>query len=179
MNKAILIIMQHIAISDLAFSISIVLPANISLFANSWVLGDFMCKARVYISYTVHSAALFLVAFLTTYKLLILKNPNKTAFSSTKVVNLGCLIIWLLCCIIRVVATTPRKDPQPNISDLRDHSQSIFRPILTRVQKKKKKKKKKKKLPPLYIDQLKCGIRPPRPYPPDPPPPDAFWGTTL
>ena len=45
---------------------------------------------------------------------------------------------------IRVVATTPRKDPQPNISDLRDHSQSIFRPILTRVPKRKKKKKKKK-----------------------------------
>ena len=44
--------------------------------------------------------------------------------------------------IIRVVATTPRKDPQPNISDLRDHSQSIFCPILTRVPKKKKKKKK-------------------------------------
>ena len=43
---------------------------------------------------------------------------------------------------IRVVATTPRKDPQPNISDLRDHSQSIFRPILTRIPKKKKKKKK-------------------------------------
>ena len=42
---------------------------------------------------------------------------------------------------IRVVATTPRKDPQPNISDLRDHSQSIFRPILTRIPKKKKKKK--------------------------------------
>ena len=44
---------------------------------------------------------------------------------------------------IRVVATTPRKDPQPNISDLRDHSQSIFRPILTRIPRKKKKKKKK------------------------------------
>ena len=52
--------------------------------------------------------------------------------------------------IIRVVATTPRKDPQPNISDLRDRSQSIFRPILTRIQKKKKKKKK---LPP-YLDPL-------------------------
>ena len=66
---------------------------------------------------------------------------------------------------IRVVATTPRKDPQPNISDLRDHSQSIFRPILI-------KKKKKKKLPPLYIDQLKCGIRPPPPRPP----PTLFGG---
>ena len=81
---------------------------------------------------------------------------------------------------IRVVATTPRKDPQPNISDLRDHSQSIFRPILTRVQKKKKKKK----LPPLYIDQLKCGIRPPpppdpTPDPPPPPPPPTLFGGPL
>ena len=73
---------------------------------------------------------------------------------------------------IRVVATTPRKDPQPNISDLRDHSQSIFRPILTRIPKKKKKKK----LPPLYIDQLKCGIRPPPPPDPTPDPPTLFGG---
>ena len=109
-NKAILIIMQHIAISDLAFSISIVLPANISLVANSWVLGDFMCKARVYISYTVHSAALFLVAFLTTNKLLILKNPHRTAFSSTRVANLGCLIIWLLCCIIPITLAIYEKN---------------------------------------------------------------------
>ena len=77
---------------------------------------------------------------------------------------------------IRVVATTPEKT----------HNQKFltFETILNRflVQfypgfKKKKKKKKKKKLPPLYIDQLKCGIRPPTP--PTPPPPDAFWGTTL
>ena len=30
-------------------------------------------------------------------------------------------------------------------------------------------------MPPLYIDQLKCGIRPPPP-PPQNPTPDAFWG---
>ena len=77
--------------------------------------------------------------------------------------------------LIRVVATTPEKT----------HNQKFltFETILNRflVQfypgLKKKKKKKKKKLPPLYIDQLKCGIRPPTPPPPDPP--DAFWGTTL
>ena len=109
-NKSILIIMQHIAVSDLAFSISIVLPANISLFANSWVLGDIICKTRVYISYTVHAAALFLVAFLTTCKLLILKNPHKTAFSSTRVANLGCLIIWLLCCILPITLAVFEKN---------------------------------------------------------------------
>ena len=75
-----------------------------------------------------------------------------------------------------MVATTPRKDTQPNISDLRDHSQSIFRPILTRVHEKKKKKKK---LPPLYIDQLKCGIRPPPPPTPPPDPLPTLFGGPL
>ena len=56
--------------------------------------------------------------------------------------------------VIRVVATTPEKT----------HNQK-FLTFET-------KKKKKKKLPPLYIDQLKCGIRPP-PYPP---PPRRFLG---
>ena len=74
---------------------------------------------------------------------------------------------------IRVVATTPEKT----------HNQKFltFETILNRflVQfypgSKKKKKKKKKKLPPLYIDQLKCGIRPP-PRPPPPTPPTLFGG---
>ena len=64
-----------------------------------------------------------------------------------------------------MVATTPRKDTQPNISDLRDHSQSIFRPILTRIQERKKKKKKKKKVAtPIYWPvEVWYTTRPPTP----------------
>ena len=70
---------------------------------------------------------------------------------------------------IRVVATTPEKT----------HNQKFltFETILNRflVQFYPGLKKKKKKLPPLYIDQLKCGIRPdPRPPTPDPPDPTLF-----
>ena len=45
---------------------------------------------------------------------------------------------------------TKKNATQPNISEPRDDSQSISRP----------KENLKKKLPPLYIDQMKCGIRP-------------------
>ena len=67
--------------------------------------------------------------------------------------------------MIRVVATTPEKT----------HNQKFltFETILNRffVQFQPGfQKKKKKKLPPLYIDQLKCGIRPP----PPPTTPDHF-----
>ena len=65
--------------------------------------------------------------------------------------------------LIRVVATTPEKT----------HNQKFltFETILNRFLVQFYpgfQKKKKKKLPPLYIDQLKCGIRP------DPPDPTLF-----
>ena len=80
---------------------------------------------------------------------------------------------------IRVVATTPEKTHNQKFLTF----ETIFNRFFVQFYPgfKKKKKKKKKKLPPLYIDQLKCGIRPPPPptLPYSPPPPDAFWGTTL
>ena len=42
-NKFIATIIQHIAISDLTFTTFVVLPGAISLFADSWILGDVIC----------------------------------------------------------------------------------------------------------------------------------------
>ena len=101
---------------------------------------------------------------------------KKIAYQTTENIKSWNLVLVVLH--IRGGGNHPRKDTQPKISDLRDHSQSISRQILARVQKKRKKKRKKK-LPPLYIDQLKCGIRPPPPPPdprPPPPPPTLFEG---
>ena len=74
------------------------------------------------------------------------------------------IVIWIDVTNIRVVATTPEKT----------HNQKFlnFETILNRFLVQFYPGSKKK-LPPLYINQLKCGIRPP------PPRPDAFWGTTL
>ena len=75
--------------------------------------------------------------------------------------------------IIRVVATTPEKTHNQKFLTF----ETIFNRFFVQFYPgfKKKKKKKKKKLPPLYIDQLKCGIRPPLLLRP-PPPPTLFGG---
>ena len=102
-NKSILIIIQHIAVCDLSLSIVQVLPAGISLFANSWVLGDILCYCHVYLSYFVHSAGMSLVPFLTTCKIFILTKPLHTANLSTNAVNLACFLIWIFSTIPTVL----------------------------------------------------------------------------
>ena len=46
-NKILVTIMQHIAVSDLANTIFTLLPTTISLLTDSWILGNSLCYARV------------------------------------------------------------------------------------------------------------------------------------
>ena len=65
-----------------------------SLIANTWVLGDTLCHARVYIGYFIHSACMCFVPFLATFKLVILKTSRRSAVMSKKTVHLACLLVW-------------------------------------------------------------------------------------
>ena len=78
-NKLIVTVIQHIALSDLVNSISLALPIAISLLASSWVLGETMCKLLMYLTYFVNAVSLYLVAMLTTCKFLILRYPLRAA----------------------------------------------------------------------------------------------------
>ena len=84
LNEFIVTIMRYIAVADLAYSVSSVLPSAISLFANSWTLGDSLCYARVYSGYFIYPAGMWLIAVLTTSKLLRLKFPMRCAHWTRK-----------------------------------------------------------------------------------------------
>ncbi|KAL5260480.1 hypothetical protein ACHWQZ_G010575 [Mnemiopsis leidyi] len=84
MNKFIVAIIQHIAVCDLAYAISSVLPLTLSLIANSWVLGEAMCYARVYLGHFIYPAGLFEIAFLTTSKMLLLRFPIRCSTWTAK-----------------------------------------------------------------------------------------------
>ena len=75
LNKFIVTVIQYIAASDLAYSMVTILPRAGSLLANSRILGDYMCCARVYLGYFFYSAGMWLIATLTMSKFLLLKFP--------------------------------------------------------------------------------------------------------
>ena len=91
-NKFLATTIQHIAISNLAFSIATVLPGTISLIAGSWVFGETMCYVKVSIGYVIYPAGMGLIAVLTTGKFLLLKFPLRPW--TTKKAHVACSIIW-------------------------------------------------------------------------------------
>ena len=109
-NKSIVTIIQHIAISDLAISTSRVLPTTVSLFANGWILGDTLCNVQVYFKYNTYITGLLLIAFLTSSKLILLKYPRQAANWTTRKVNLACIIIWIIPTLVPVLCLVLDKD---------------------------------------------------------------------
>ena len=109
-NKLIVTVIQHIAVSDLAFSIFHVLPVAISLLANSWMFGNFICFVTVYASYLAYSAGLIYIAILTAIKFLILKYPLRITNWSIRRVHQVCSSIWALCLIWPVLMIAVDRD---------------------------------------------------------------------
>ena len=109
-NKSIVTIIQHIAVSDLAITTSRVFPTTISLFANGWILGETMCNVQVYFKYNSHVTGLLLIAFLTSSKLILLKYPRQAANWTTRKVNLACITIWIVPMVIPLLFLILDKD---------------------------------------------------------------------
>ena len=92
LNKFILTVIQHIAVSDLAYSIFSVFPGAVSLIADDWVLGSIMCYARVYLGYFIYPAGMSLIAVLATSKFLLLKYPFRYSNWTKKVAHQVCCL---------------------------------------------------------------------------------------
>ena len=93
-NKLLVTIIQHIAISDLGNALNFLLPTTISLLANAWILGDGWCYFALYALYFLYPAGMSLIAVLTTSKCLILRYPLRVASWTRKRVHVVCSLIW-------------------------------------------------------------------------------------
>ena len=107
-NKILVTVIQHIAVSDLTLTISAVAPAAITLLANSCVLGQMLCYLKVYFCYIAFAAGMSLIAVLTSSKLLILKYPLRALSWPTKRANQVCSLIWAFALIFPIHNTLPR-----------------------------------------------------------------------
>ena len=109
-NKILVIVIQHIAVSDLLYTISNSSPVAISLLANSWVLGKALCYVSVYVGFFAFPAGMSLIAVLTTSKFLILRYPLRAASWSTKRAHLVCSFIWAFALLFPILCLAVDKD---------------------------------------------------------------------
>ena len=100
LNKFLVVVMQHIAVCDVLSSITYVLPTMISLIANRWILGDVIAYMQVYLEAFSFIGSNILICILTCIKLMLLKNPIKTRYKTTKNAHMTCACAWMMAFLI-------------------------------------------------------------------------------
>ena len=93
LNSFLVIIIKYIVVFDITYAVSSAFPIATSLVANSWVLGDFMCYARAYLGHLTFPTGMYLVALLTTSKMLFLKYPTRISNWTPKRAHLICCFL--------------------------------------------------------------------------------------
>ena len=108
-NRFIVAIIQHLAASNMTYSIFVVLPEAIALFSDSWVLGDTICYISVYTYHYIYLVSMLLIATLATSKFLLLKS-SQHRFWSKKNAHLLCSTIWVFPLITPILMLVLNKD---------------------------------------------------------------------
>ena len=78
LNSFIVVVIQYIAVFDIAFSIFCITPRTLSLIANSDVLKDALCYTQEYLTISTAIAMAWLTPVLTTSKFLLIKYPFRS-----------------------------------------------------------------------------------------------------
>ena len=95
-NKLILVMIKHIAVSDLSVALFSVLPRTVALISNGQIYGTMVCKISIYIVYYFTAVGVFQMCAMTTCKVATLQYPLRTNSLSSRDAHKGCIAIWLL-----------------------------------------------------------------------------------
>ena len=96
LHKVIVVIIQHIAVCDLLVSVTDIVPKLISVVANEWALGDFLCYLNSYTKFYFMPTSTLLICTMTTCKLLILVFPFQFEKMTSKQAHIICVVSWLV-----------------------------------------------------------------------------------
>ena len=102
LHKSVVSIIQHIAVCDLLTCLSFYLFKTISLIADDWIFGKWMCYLQFYFRHYVTAVGAYLICAMTTTKLLILFYPLRAGSLTSKCAHIGCAVVWV--CTISVPA---------------------------------------------------------------------------
>ena len=86
---------QHIAVTDLAISLTSLSLHSVSLITNKWVFGATLCYIRPYVSSTAYQAGSLFVCGMTVCKLLTLKFPLRSFTWTAGQAHKVCGMIWI------------------------------------------------------------------------------------
>jgi hypothetical protein len=110
LDKIIIVIIQHIAVSDLMVTVSTAIPTFVSVTIDRFVLRNFLCYSTTYLKYYLYVTSLLLICNMTTCKALILKYPFRSKTATLKKAHLSCVVCWSIAISLPVTFLLVDKD---------------------------------------------------------------------
>ena len=104
LHSFIVVIIQYIAVFDIASTIIGVIPTTLSLIANSKIFSDALCYIQESLGVSIATTLAWLTPILTTSKFLILKYPLRSASWTKK--KMGHIVCWLSMIPAVLITTT-------------------------------------------------------------------------
>ena len=95
LHRVITVVIQHMAICDLMVCVTDIFPRLVSITADDWVFGQFLCNCSTLMGYYFNQTNILLISVMTTNKLLLLRYPLRFGTTTLKKANLICLTCWL------------------------------------------------------------------------------------
>ena len=97
LHKALVVVILHLAVSDLLLTTFEVLPQTISLVFQGWVLGDLLCVLNPNINIICITTTALLTSLFTSFKLVIVTYPLRSVTWSAMNVHVVCGVCWVVC----------------------------------------------------------------------------------
>ena len=94
LHKVLVVVILHLAISDLLLTTFEIVPQIISLISQKWILGDIICFLNPNINSICLDATAGLTCLLTIYKLLIVLFPLRSRVWTARRAHAYCGLFW-------------------------------------------------------------------------------------
>ena len=97
LHRIIVVMIQHLAVSDLLMSLFKILPMTVTLVTDRWVLGEFLCVVNPLVGWLCNPVTIFLTCLLATSKLLIIRRPLRALCWTRMSAHVACFTVWAIC----------------------------------------------------------------------------------
>ena len=96
LHKAIVTLIQHIAVCDLLLVFSLTFPQTVSFIAKNWIMGKVFYYINTYGTRYCYPVSMLLVAALTSTKLFLVQYPLAGTSFTRKRAHILCAGIWII-----------------------------------------------------------------------------------
>ena len=110
LDRVSVALIKNIAISDILMGLNTIFPILVSLMADGWIFGDYLCSIQHFLKVPIFISAELLICAMHISKLMCLAFPLRAINRKRRTGNYIAAAMWLIACVIPAVQLYVDKD---------------------------------------------------------------------